>query len=187
MELALSKYKRTIFIVNPKFQFKFALFLCLLVFVTSLFWPATIMSIYDNLAAMQPERMDEIYDMRNSLLFTLGFIEFSVIGIVFVIAIFISHKMAGPMFKLKNYLRNISDGNPASELYFRKGDYFTDVADDINVFVNSILTQRGEDLEYLDEVAAYITNLSLVVPEDKKPVINEIIAKINEMRTRYQE
>jgi hypothetical protein len=98
MELALSKYKRTIFIVNPKFQFKFALFLCLLVFVTSLFWPATIMSIYDNLAAMQPERMDEIYDMRNSLLFTLGFIEFSVIGIVFVIAIFISHKMAGPMF-----------------------------------------------------------------------------------------
>ncbi len=108
------------------------------------------------------------------------------IGVVFVVCIFLSHKIAGPLYKLKNYLINIRSGGDITPLYFRKGDNFHDVAEEVTETMEFLNTQRAQDFEYLDEVSSYIANLSLVVPEDKKPVLNEIQRKLSEIQNRYQ-
>lgn len=180
----MSKYKRSIFIVNPSFQYKFSFFVCFLVFVTSLIYPATIIEVYDTIAAMQPSKSTELLEMRDRLLWLLALIEFSLLGIIFVISIFISHRIAGPIYKLKQYLKSSMTATEFQELNFRKGDYFTDLAQDVNNLMESIYHQREEDFQYLDEVSDYIANIALVVPEDKKPVIEEIISKLAVIRTR---
>ena len=85
------------------------------------------------------------------------------------------------MFKLSNYLRSVADGNPIKELYFRNGDNFTEVADLYNQAMKRIKDDRENDFIYLNEVKAYINNLTVVVPEDKKPVIGEITSKLDEI------
>lgn len=145
----------------------------------------TIFDIFEQIFKLSPENAAEIKANRNQLLLFLLIMELAILGIIFVISIFISHKIAGPMYKLKTYLNNIKDGGEITPIYFRKGDYFTELADDVNEFVHSLTNQRTQDFEYLEEVSAYIANLALVVPEDKKPVLEEILSKLAEIQSRH--
>lgn len=96
-----------------------------------------------------------------------------------------THKVAGPMYKLRSHLNAIRDGEVITPLRFRGGDYFTDVAEDVSLFLENIQLNQENDFLYLEEVAQYIQNLSPIVPDDKKPVLNEISNKLREIISRY--
>lgn len=179
-------YKRSIFIINPKFQYYFAFIICSLVFIASLIYPVTIYDLYEKVIQLQPLKADVLTKNRVELLTLLLIVQFAFIGIVFVLCIFISHRIAGPLYKLKNYLMDIREGKGITPLYFRKGDNFHDVAEQVTLTMEYFNDQRTSDFEYLNEVSSYIANLSLVVPEDKKPVLNEIQRKMAQIQSRYQ-
>ena len=90
------------------------------------------------------------------------------------------------MFKLKNHLLQIREGEEITPLTFRNGDYFHDVAEEVSLFLESIDHQQQEDFEYIEEVSTYLTNLSSLVPDDKKPVLNEISRRLNTIKSRYK-
>jgi hypothetical protein len=48
------------------------------------------------------------------------------------ITIFISHKMVGPIYKLKNFLFAVNNGEKPEKLEFRKGDFFSDLPELVN-------------------------------------------------------
>ena len=152
--------------------------ICLLVLLGSAIYPKTIYDLFEKIIALQPESAVRFSDSRANLLNTLFLIEFAFIGIVFVTCIFMSHKIAGPIFKLKKYLAEIRQGGGNYPLKFRKGDNFSDIADDVNQTIEYLRERREEELEYLDEVISYIDNISLAVPQDKKPVLDEISRKL---------
>lgn len=179
-------YKRSIFVINPKFQYYFAFLICSLVFVASLIYPITIYDIYAKVIELQPQQAQELSGNREQLLTLLFVVQVAFVGLVFVLCIFISHKIAGPLYKLKNYLIDIREGKEITPLYFRKGDNFHDVAEEVTLTMEFFNEQRAQDFEYLNEVSSYIANLSLVVPEDKKPVLNEIQRKLSQIQSRYQ-
>jgi signal transduction histidine kinase len=106
--------------------------------------------------------------------------------LVFIICIFFSHKIAGPMYKLRQFLNRMRDGQPYSKLLFRNGDYFIEVADDINETFEKISDDYKNDFVYLSEVNAYINNLSMVVPSDKKVVLTKITERLDEIQTRFK-
>ena len=83
------------------------------------------------------------------------------------------------------FLTSIRDCEEYGKLYFRKGDYFPEIAEDINLTFNSLREQNKNDFVYLSEVNTYLKNLSMVVPEDKKIVLAEIIIKLDEMQQRF--
>jgi hypothetical protein len=182
----LAAYKRTILIVNPRFQIKLALIVCSMAFITSLIYPWSIFELYEKIIALQPVKAKDAEENRMQLMIFLLVIELALIGIIFISTIFISHRIAGPMYKLKNYLINIRNGAPIEPIYFRAGDNFKDIAEEVSQTFNYITEQRKEDLKYLGEVISYINNLALVVPEDKKPVIREITTKLVEIQNRHQ-
>ncbi len=179
-------YKRTIFVINPKFQYYFAFVICSLVFIASLIYPFTIYDLYAKVIALQPDRAQELLANRQNLLTLLMILQVAFVGVVFVVCIFLSHKIAGPLHKLKNYLLNIRQGGEITPLYFRKGDNFHDVADEVSLTMEYFNEQRSQDFGYLEEVSSFIANLSLVVPEDKKPILNEIQRRLSEIQSRYQ-
>lgn len=135
---------------------------------------------------LQPQSAAQLEESRTSLLVLLGILELAFIGIVFVLAIFMSHKIAGPLYKLQNYLNDIRNGGEIKTLFFREGDNFHEIAAEVTETMEYFNQQRLNDFAYLEEVTAYIANLSLVVPEDKKPVLNEIQSKLAEIQARYQ-
>lgn len=182
----MAVYKRSIFIINPAFQYKFAFVICSLVLLVSLVYPITIYDLYEKVMILQPGNEDRLEESRTNLLQLLFILEFAFVGIVFVLSIFMSHKIAGPLYKLQNYLRDIREGGEVKTLFFRNGDNFHEIADEVTQTMEYFANQREEDFAYLEDVSSYIANLSLVVPEDKKPVLNEIQSKLSEIQSRYQ-
>jgi len=99
--------------------------------------------------------------------------------------IFLTHKIAGPLHKLKNHLREIREGAPITALSFREGDHFHDVAEEVSLFLDSVAQNQEDDFLYLDEISQYLQNIQPIVPDDKKPILNEISRRLEEIRTRY--
>lgn len=183
----MGTYKRSIFVINPKFQYKFCFVVCTIVLIGSVMYPLSIIDMFNVIIEKQPNQADTFTDLRNGLLLFLGIIEFAFLALVFIVCIFMSHKVAGPMYKLQNHLINIKNGGEVKPVFFRDGDNFHEVADEVNEVLEYFVNQRQEDFAYLDEVSAYINNLALVVPEDKKPVLNEIQSNLAKIQSRYQE
>ena len=186
MRNTLAAYKRSIFVVNPRFQYKFSFIICSIVFIGSLIYPLTIFDLYEKIIAIHPQGRLDLETNRNYLFILLSVIEFAFLGIVFVVSIFLSHKVAGPMYKLKNHLQNIRENGDIKPIFFRDGDNFHEIAEEVNLLIDHLSEQREEDFAYLEEVATYINNLSLVVPEDKKPVIQEILSRLATIQNRLQ-
>lgn len=188
MEFSVTRaYKRSIFIVDPKFQIKFSLLMCLIVLIATSFYPMVIYQVLTNIAEKFPKSKSSLEEVQSNLkmlliLWQLGF------GIVtFILCIFFTHKIAGPLYKLKRYLLSLRNGTADGELFFRDGDYFKDIADEVNETVNMFQDQFKQDTVYLNEARTYLKNLRQSVPDDKKIVINEIVTKLEEVEERFEE
>lgn len=170
---------RKIFIINPKFQLKLSLLICGLVLLGSVIYPKTIYDLFEKIIALQPELAQRYIESRQSLLNVLFLIEGAFLGLAFLIGIFISHRIAGPMYKMQNYLKNYRTGEIDYPLNFRDGDNFQEVADELNHTIDHLKNRTEDEIDYLEEVCAYMDNISLVVPQDKKPVLAEIKVKLS--------
>ncbi len=182
----MALYKRSIFLINPKFQIKFSLIICSLIFISSLVYPITIIELFDSFFHLLPDSNETLKDARDQLILYLSIYQIIFIIIVFILAIFLTHKVAGPMYKLTTYLKNIRNGATPTKLFFRSGDNFQEVAEEVNELIDYLVDNHERDYAYLEEVISYINNLSLVVPEDKKPVITEINSKLRDIQKRLK-
>jgi hypothetical protein len=85
------------------------------------------------------------------------------------------------------FLSSVREGSPVTTLSFRNDDYFFELAEEVNLFMETIIKNQNKDFEYIGEVSEYIDNLSNIVPDDKKPVLEEISRKLIEIKSRYKE
>lgn len=131
---------------------------------------------------MNPETIAKHEEYRNNLFHFLVLLQISLAGAIFVFSIFVSHKIAGPMFKLTRYLQEIRNGAQITHLSFREGDQFPEVAEEINETLEYLTQKNEEEMEYLSEISEYLSNLALVIPDDKKPVLEEIRRKISQFQ-----
>lgn len=213
----MAGYKRSIYLINPKFQLRFSLYVCLFLFLSSIVYPITIYDVMSNFlesSVQQKEKIELLYQRcgddcadlkakektvssaqlkqsleakRKSLISVLALWQIGFTALVFIMCIFLTHKVAGPLFKLQKFFTAIVEGGDNGRLFFRSGDYFTELADSYNDAINQLKEDYKNDFVYLSEVSAYINNLSLVVPDDKKAVLNEINKRLTEIQGKFNE
>lgn len=179
-------YKRSVFLINPSFQLKFSLIVCSVILASTLIYPIIIYDFFKLVSSASPELAEQVVAARNELVIYLVTIQIVITVLAFIAFIFVTHKVAGPLFKLKNHLSGIREGKPITPLTFRSGDYFQDVADEVSLFLETVSTNQEHDFQYLDEVSLYIENLSTAVPDDKKPILNEISRRLIDIKSRYK-
>lgn len=141
------QYKRSIIIINKKFQLKFAFFVCSWIFALSMIYPIVIYNIFEffiksasttggnPIAALTP---DKIKNLQNQVLVVLGVLQLIFLGITFILTIFISHRIAGPLYKLKRAMEDVAKGNFDLRISFRKNDHFKDIQDTFNDMVQAV-------------------------------------------------
>lgn len=182
-------YSRKIYLINPKFQIRFSLYVCLMVFLTSIIYPFSIYelmnTIISHFSLKNPEIATHYSSKRDALILFLILLHLGFTCLTFFICVFFSHKIAGPLYKLQKHLKLIRDDSNPEKLFFRKGDYFQELADDVNATFDHLEDSYKNDLVYLSEVTSYINNLSLVVPDDKRVVLNEISSRLSKMQERF--
>ncbi len=145
------QYKRSIFIINKKFQLKFAFFVCTWIFALSMVYPIVIYNIFEFfLNNMQPGATaptltpERIKDVQNQIVWVLGALQILFMVITFIISIFLSHRIAGPLYKLRRAMDDVSKGNLDQRITFRKNDHFTELQDSFNDMVQTLGVRRSK-------------------------------------------
>ncbi len=135
------KLQRRRYIIHKKFQFRMLGTLLLLVVIATLlttlinhyFFLSSIVDFID-LHGRPPTGSELILASTNPLAIILP-VAFLLLAII---SIFISHRIAGPLFRLKMYMEKVQNGDYTVKLKFRKGDAIHDVADSFNQMVEGI-------------------------------------------------
>lgn len=154
------------FLLNPKFQLKYTL---AVVSVTALvsgvlgyfaynYSTAQTEQLTMSMAMNNPSLADEdaayfenmaAAEDRKVALSILGGIGVMIL-LLGLTGIVITHKMAGPIYKMKRLLREVADGDLSIKPGLRKGDEFQDLSEVFSEMVLTLREQQAEEIADLD-------------------------------------
>ena len=180
----MAKYRRTKFVVNPKFQLKLALSITAIALVTNFFYFWVIDGLLEgvhNLLVELPAPTDTIEkfgEEQASVVSDIYIYQSLVCLVMFFGCLLFTHRIAGPMYKLRLYLRQFCEGTAARKLRFRKGDCFQEVADEINMTFDKLSADNPGNLAALNAINADLRGLIRTLPEDKRKDFEEIAKRL---------
>jgi hypothetical protein len=141
---SLAAKKRIRFLVMPGFQVRFMIYIiCFAVFgiavlyASNHFYYARLVAEGQGLGLAPDHIYFEFIEQQKSLLNTVFFsVSVVVFGGMIMAGLVLSHKIAGPVYRIQQYLKTVyENGAPDHKLKFRDKDFFPEVAELINALV----------------------------------------------------
>ena len=139
-------YKRRQFFIKKEFQFRFILRFCLLILFGGIlstglilyFSQGNLTSLFSNSRLVVTDTAFFILPaVLYSNLFTTVMISLSIIAVT----LFVSHKIAGPLFRLEKDINVIAEGDLTHTVNLRKGDQLRELSVDINEMTKRLNTK----------------------------------------------
>lgn len=151
-------FKRKIYLIKRRFQFKF---ISIVVAMIGVFCGLVILNAWlfinrhQVLFAEIPEAKAAVIDMVSLLMIIL--ICFGV-GLS-LLALFLSHKVAGPLYRFEQVLDAMALGNLTIRSSIRKGDELVDFQDKLNQAISRIQNNIKKDKEKANDISKTIKEL----------------------------
>jgi nitrate/nitrite-specific signal transduction histidine kinase len=160
------KSQRSRFIINPRFQYRFiAMFIAVSIAMSAaiLTFAWTSYSSFTSKLAQKQNEMSLYTDMVNEFMesgvtvfwvpqefkkeFFIKLVAFTALLslAIVLIAILISHRIAGPLFRLNNFMLAVSEDQPVPHLRFRDKDEFQNLAESFNKCVERLASKYDEE------------------------------------------
>ena len=130
-------YQRRIILINRRFQLKFALFVCAWIVLLALVFPWIVSSVSDTILTLVQRKVDAgvlaaVRDLQSGVLLWLWITSVLVITASFLWSIYLSHRIAGPVFRIQKALEAWSGGRTELNVQFRKKDNFVELGEAYN-------------------------------------------------------
>ncbi len=180
--------RRKTYLVNPPFQLKFSILVSFLVFLSSLIYPWAIFDIMNQtiavFAKVEPSFAPILIERRKTLWIILTMWQIGFLGLIFGITIFFSHKVAGPLYRIKIFLDDLKLGKGQPQIVLRPGDYFQDVVNNIQQTFDYITAEYNKDYIPITDAIKQLSYLKSQFPEDKAESFDKILEKLTEIQDR---
>ena len=156
------KYRRKQYFIKKDYQLKFMLKFCLIILAGSLmstgilllFSQGTLTSSFEHSRLVVKNTAIAIMPaVILTNIITLILISIAAV----VVVLFISHKIAGPMFRFEADLKEIGQGNLSKTIRLREKDQFTSMAESLNLMTKGLrdrVLATQLELEQLLELAS---------------------------------
>ncbi len=134
------------YVINKRFQYSFLSFLIVWSLLTfgifyCGFW--ILLDVLNMYAKDIPNGVETVKGIRAEMNYVLLSVIVGMILVDAIIAIYTMNKVAGPLYRFHNHLTNNTDNGKMTPLSFRKGDFFTELADAYNRLVVKINIENG--------------------------------------------
>jgi methyl-accepting chemotaxis protein len=155
----MEHYQRKTFLINKNFQIRYCIYVCSWLFALSCVYPWILKEVFDfffrfvGFHAPKVTTID-VKATQHQLLVLLISLQAVFLGVTFLISVFVSHRIAGPIYKLRQWLQAGREGRLRSDLYFRKSDYFREVASDYNLMVSGVLARVDRNVARLEKMGS---------------------------------
>lgn len=151
------KHRRKIYLINPRFQYSFIIFastiglvsLCIFYFaILYFFWSFEQRGISLGIPAKHIF-FRYIDEQRHSMNVIFSIAAVLVLITTSISALILSHKVAGPIHRLKEHLKDVITQQTLRPVKFRKGDFFIELEESFNTFVENAdkLKNTGKNRE----------------------------------------
>ena len=160
------KFKRTRYLISTRFQLRYVSLILLFMLLTAVICSYVVyytgmMLLAEKLANVYPQgRVVSIVNAVNlRILFSMALIT----PLVVIVGIYISHKIAGPIYRMEKFLTDMSSGNLTTRIVLRQGDELVGMADKMNELSNNLRSTIGNQKTNLQKVLSELDNIKKVV------------------------
>ncbi len=121
-------------------------------------------------------RTGKIEAQQRTIMITLVSVLLALVAAIGVAGIMITHKIAGPIYKMKRQIRELGEGNLRMPSKLRKGDELVDFFQAFEDTVKSLRERQAKEIEQLDEA----------VREAEAGGHDACVAKLKQLRSDMQ-
>lgn len=155
----MAAYRRSVFLINKRFQLRFSFYVCSWLFALSLIYPLIIYNLFDfflQSATVDPHgpELAKINDIRGEMIRMLALLQVLFLSVTFMVSIFVSHRIAGPLYKLQQFFKAATQGDLKSSLSFRKADHFQELALSYNEMMDEVRHKFSEAESHIQKALA---------------------------------
>lgn len=179
------RFKRKQYIVQKEFQLKYVGLILALMFLTAalcsyVVYYTTMIGLGEKLANVYPQgRLVSIVRLVN---FRIILSVLLVTPLVTIFGIWLSHKIAGPIFRMETFLKNMAAGDFSSRIVLRKGDELVRLADGMNNLGDALKSSIRQQRAHMDNVLAALNSLKDLIGEKPQNIskINSTVDKLDD-------
>ena len=190
---AKPRFKRRQFIVAREFQLKYAGVILLLMFLTAGFcayfiYYTTLLLFGEKLASVYPQ--GQLVSIVKTVDFRVLIIMVIVSPLIGALGVYLSHKIAGPIFRIEKFLDAMASGNLASRITLRKGDEMVSLADAVNRVADfasqSITGEKAHVENLIKELYSLREMMAAAAPKERARIDAAIDRLDSELRVMSQ-
>ncbi|MFC2172953.1 hypothetical protein ACFLU6_10040 [Acidobacteriota bacterium] len=184
-------FRRRRFLVDRRIQHRFIFLLFLqMVIIFALFGYFTYTHVEKtkkialNDSKISVETTTQLLDNITSFYTWMGLLSFFVAIALIICGILASHKIAGPVLKLKRFLNEVAQGDFTQQIAFRRKDQLDDFAVVLNETVANLAARKKNRQQIMEELGQRAEALSGALSAEA-PDTEEIKRLIGEIRTFF--
>ena len=187
--------KRRIYYIEKKFQTKYLLLTIFLLLTYTFAFIIIIFSPYILTLYFDFYSLSEKAEAARTLLLLHTKVWPGIAGIILLFgafSIFITHKIAGPLYRLKKTISEITKGNLDVKVRLRKKDDLKDLAEHVNMladelktFVNTVKADYDLLSEYIFELEREI-DANMLTEESGRALIHKVEANKNKIEATLE-
>jgi len=155
-------YRRKQYFIKKGFQFKFIFKFCVIVIIGALISTGVLfLSSKDTLTSSFQQSRLVIKNTASAILPAVIYTNLITLILItaatIAVTLFISHKLAGPMFRFEKELKGITGGDLTKKIILREKDQITDMADSLNMMIAGLhgkVSDIRSDVKQLAESAS---------------------------------
>lgn len=134
------------YIINRSFQFKFIAFallnsvvLTIIYFFAAFFFVQNFRTHISLVGFDQHAALSELISAQTDFYFRVMLWSFLIVGVVTIcLGVWFSHRIAGPLYRLRMSFQQMASEKKLGFIYFRKKDFFQEIATEFNGVVKNI-------------------------------------------------
>lgn len=180
MEEPKRSYKRRIYFIEKGFQTRFILKFCALVALAGLLTIAILylLSAQSTTVSIVNSRIvvRSTADFLLPVLIQTVIIVTILVGIVAImVTLFVSHKIAGPLYRFKKVMQALAEGDFSSDFRIRHLDQLQDLADNFNLMIQKLRQQLNLLKNNFSSLKTKLDNFKDEdLPEYKRTALGEL-------------
>lgn len=186
----MSKYRRRTYLIKTGLQLRYMgiIISTMLLVAFGVGWVIyhTSWGMIANTPDLTLDKLSDIFDGVNTLL-TKWIVVF--VFVIAILSIFVSHKIAGPVYRLEETTRIIASGDLTYQIHLREGDELQDLQEAFNTMSESLRQMVSKDREVIAELIETGKKLNETIksgdkdPKALKAVSSKLQTIIDDLKT----
>ncbi len=174
--------RRRMVLIDSAFQLRFAFYVCTWIFALSLVYPFIVHSVFGfffRYLALDPDgpTVSAILDVKKEILVLLVLLQLVFLVMTFLISIFVSHRIAGPLYKMKKILSQARTTGLKDRVFFREKDHFHDLATEYNMTMDVLERAQKDKDKVVAEAAEKLSKLALQIEKPELKLECEVLVQ----------